>query len=170
MGTANDHLAGLTLLRLRWLLRYDAESGKFYWQRHDKKGRASDGSEAGTLAVRGYVKIHVDRRGYLAHRLAWFYVHGTWPPADIDHRNGVRDDNRLENLRPASRTENLGNARGRRDGLKGVYYRAESGKWVARIRRDGVVRYLGSYATEELAHKAYQTGAEMVYGEFAKFG
>lgn len=169
MGHATDYLRGLTSERLWWLLRYDPWSGRFYRNVHDKKGRAvRDGSEAGSLKKHGYRVISVDNQMYLAHRLAWFYMTNEWPAADVDHRNNVRDDNRWDNLRAATRSDNLANMRVRRDGLKGVYMQA-NGRWTARIRRHDAVRCLGTFDSEDAAHQAYRVAADGTNGEFARF-
>ena len=92
--------------RLKEVLTYDSETGIFVWR--SKKSR-NKGKVAGHLRSDGYVAITVDSKLYRAHRLAWLYVHSYFPEHDIDHMNGVRDDNRLVNLREASRACNLQN-------------------------------------------------------------
>ena len=105
----------LTIERLKYLLTYDADTGLFY-NRFGKK--------MGTLNKRhNYVYVGVDYKLYRAHRLAWFYTHGKWPEGDIDHINGVRDDNRLANLRDVTRSFNLLNRSGKKNnstGHKGI--------------------------------------------------
>src|SRR5712664_3026918 len=99
----------LTAERLRELLNYDPETGIFRW---DVVRRGCGiGKEAGTSVSAGYRQISIDRRAYSEHRLARLYVHGHWPLDEIDHINGVRDDNRLSNLRQATRSENAQNQR-----------------------------------------------------------
>jgi hypothetical protein len=75
------------------LLEYNPESGIFTWRGTNRRGRV-----AGCRASDGYVKIAVDRRQYLAHCLAWLYVHGKWPHY-VEHINGIRHDDRIANLR-----------------------------------------------------------------------
>lgn len=95
----------------------------------------------------------------MAHRLAWLYVHGRWPIADIDHINGIRDDNRFTNLREASRAENNQNIRSARShaisGLLGAHWHRQSGLWYMRIKVDGKSFTKGMFATAEEAHAAY---------------
>jgi hypothetical protein len=86
------------------LLAYDPETGIF--SRRNGRGAAS---QVGYLMPKGYRIIRVNYHKFLAHRLAWFYVHGEWPPHEIDHVNRRRDDNRIANLRPATRLENAQN-------------------------------------------------------------
>jgi len=107
---------------------------------------------------------------YKAHRLAWLYVHGEWPPEQLDHINGQRDDNRVENLRSATRAENAGNSKRRADntsGFKGVYWNAQRSKWQAKIRRGQLEKHLGLFVCKEDAAEAYRRAAADVFGEFA---
>ena len=89
---------------LRGLLAYDPSSGHFTWR--VRRGRAAAGKQAGYPQSRGYIQIGVRGSLYLAHRLAWLYMTGEWPVAEIDHRDGVINNNKWENLRPATRPEN----------------------------------------------------------------
>ena len=91
----------LTQARLKKLLSYNTDTGEFRW-RVTRRGAARAGSVAGCVRHDGYVRIAIDGKRYLAHRLAWLYVHGELVP-ELDHANGVRSDNRLDNLRPATR-------------------------------------------------------------------
>lgn len=145
----------LTIERLQELLHYDPETGAFSW-RVSMAGRVA-GRPVGSKNQHGYVRIRVDGRRYMAHQLAWFYVHGEWPKAELDHRNRVRDDNRIENLRPVTHSENMQNrVHARRDntaGLLGAHI--DRGRWTARITVDGKERRLGYFPSPEAAHAAY---------------
>lgn len=147
----------LTLKRLREVLHYEPATGKFTWIRQIGK-RARPGQVAGTVDFGGYTVVTIDRRRHKAHRLAWLYIHGVWPPVAIDHVNGIRTDNRLENLRLADWSENQQN-RGRqvnnRSGYMGVSWDAHAGKWRAGIRFDGRARNLGNFDSPEMASAAY---------------
>jgi len=121
--------------RLRELLEYDPETGVFIWK--TGRGSVKAGSVAGSKEANGYVRIRCDGGRYMAHRLAWLYVHGEFPPEEIDHINGVRDDNRLRNLRCVSRTENTRNQRlsnRNTSGITGVHWDKKAGKWRAKAR------------------------------------
>lgn len=148
----------LTPERLRELLQYDLETGSFIWRVTRSRG-ARALNVAGQSTANGYRSIKIDGRKHLAHRLAWLYVHGKWPQQDIDHINGVRDDNRIVNLRDVSRSVNLQNQRRARSltsgGLIGASKRKPQNDWQASIKVDGKKRYLGLFNTPEAAHAAY---------------
>lgn len=103
----------------------------------------------------GYIRIRINGVKYKAHRLAWFCYHGQWPDGDIDHINGVRHDNRIANLRVVTNKQNHENRlaanRNNSTGLRGVSLHKKTGKYKAHIRHNGVLYYLGLYATPELA-------------------
>lgn len=155
----------LTQARLREVLAYDPETGVFTWIAGQCAGKV-----AGSKHKSGYRQIQIGPRIYKAHRLAWLYVHGRFPHADIDHLNGVRDDNRLDNLREATRSENLQNVtRARRHksaGRLGAFWVEEKGKWLASTTLNGRSRFLGYYATESEAHEAYITAKLSVHPFF----
>ena len=132
--------------RLRELLSYDPDSGIFRWRVCAR--RKLVGSIAGHKGKQGYMHIGIDGRDYRAHRLVWLYVYGKWPPTEIDHINLLRHDNRLANLRLASREQNSANAPSHRDsssGLKGVSFHKHMRKWRAEI--------MGDYILDNGSHK-----------------
>ena len=146
----------MTPERLRELLHYDLETGAFVWLVNTK--RACAGSVAGCQNRHGYLRICIDGRSYQAHRLAWLYVYGAWPTDQIDHRNGVCDDNRLCNLREATAAENMQNRRLNKDntsGFMGVSWDKTNKTWLARIRINSKKLDLGRFSTPEAAHEAY---------------
>ena len=142
--------------RIRELLSYDEQTGVLTW-RIATANSFKVGDEAGHLTRNGYIRVRILGRDIMAHRLAWFLATGAWPENEIDHIDGVRSNNRFENLRPATRNLNQQNIRrakaGNRLGLLGVS-RNGSG-FQARIRADGSSRCLGTFPTPELAHDAY---------------
>jgi hypothetical protein len=133
--------------------------------------RVKVGSVAGTNTTRGYVDIRLYGKLYKAHRLAWLYITGKWPQAQIDHINGIKTDNRWENLREATPQENLRNLgiRSRNtSGFKGVSFCKRSNKWRASASVDNKYKHLGFYETAELASEAYERHAKAKFGEFYK--
>jgi len=140
--------APLTAQRLMELLHYEPTTGQFAW----RTGRA-----AGSVHSAGYLEVRVDGNLYLCHRLAWLYVHGDWPAAQIDHINRTRTDNRIANLRECTNQLNCQNVRAHRDGsgLLGTSWEKRRGKWQAGIGINGKRIFLGYHSTREEAHAAY---------------
>jgi len=160
----------LTQARLKELLTYDPESGVLHW-RVFRNCNARAGQIAGYVNPDGYRRVNIDRHLYVAHRLAWLYVHGTFPPEDTDHVNRDRGDNRIVNLRLASRSQNLFNRTKQRDntsGFKGVTWAADRGRWQAQCKRGGKNHFLGYFDDAAVAHAAYVAAAARLHGEFAR--
>lgn len=105
------------------------------------------------------MEIGINGHSHLAHRLAWLFVHGHWPEADIDHINGDRSDNRIDNLRCVTRQHNLMNQRRPRSdnttGYLGVCVDRARGEFQARLQVSGRVKHLGRFDNAEAAHAAY---------------
>jgi hypothetical protein len=124
----------LTQARLKQLMHYDPETGVFT-RRLDLGGRgARVGTVSGFLNRDGYLDTSVGSRTYRTHRLAYLYMTGAWPAADIDHINLNRADNRWCNLREATRSRNNANTRkpsNNTSGYKGVNWHVKSRKWVS---------------------------------------
>jgi hypothetical protein len=166
-------MSTITAERLRQLLHYDPERGVFTWLSRPAERSWNTrfaGTRAGTINGLGYVVIGILGRRYKAHRLAWLYVHGEWPGRELDHINCDKSDNRIANLRPATRSQNIANSRARSDstsGLKGVRWHESSRRWLARLTAGGK-RHIGLFDTPEAAHAAYIAAAEKHFGEFAR--
>ena len=162
----------LTQASLRELLLYDPMTGRFTW-RVFRGGRLA-GEDAGFARRRrtcAYVIVKLNYYPCLAHRLAWLYMMGAWPPAQIDHIDGDGLNNRWANLRLATISQNLQNSRLHRDsnsGFKGVSYHKASGLWRSRIGVSGSTRSLGYFSTAKEAHVAYCAAAKDHFGEFAR--
>jgi hypothetical protein len=149
----------LTVERLSKLLDYDQATGIFRW-RVAVARNMHVGDVAGSVSKKsGYRKIKIDYCFYLASRLAWFHVHGRWPSDQMDHKNTIRADDRLENLREATPSLNGQNKRramrSNGAGLLGVHTRSDRKTFQARIEVNGKNHHLGSFETAELAHAAY---------------
>lgn len=143
----------LTVQRLKEVLNYDENTGLFTWRVKHAHARTT----AGTKDYYGYCVIRIDGKLYKAHRLAWLYTYGEWPVKSLDHKNQVKDDNRISNLREATQSENMHNIRLRsnnKSGVSGVVWRSDRNKWNARIKVGYKNFNLGLYADMADAIKA----------------
>jgi hypothetical protein len=130
---------------------YDPATGIFW-----RDGKRAD---CGSGKKHGHRRVQHQGRRVLAHRLAWFLTHGSWPTLDIDHINGDPADNRIVNLREVTRQVNIQNQRkaqrNARANLLGVHWNAGNKKWRACITTGGKRTHLGLFETAEAAHEAY---------------
>lgn len=140
--------------RLRELVIYCPDAGLFCCRNPD----GSMGEVLGNKSFDGYVVLRLDGISCLAHRMAWLYVHGCIPSGVVDHVNGNRSDNRIENLRVVSAWRNQhNNCMRRRDGgLVGTYWHHDA-KWEARTAVQGKRVFLGFFPTERDAYEAYMS-------------
>ena len=162
--------------KINSLLDYDPKTGLLRWKRlsstHNKTSKI--GEVAGSKTTKGYLLIMVGGERHLAHRMIWFMVTGKWPKNQIDHKNGIKNDNRWSNLREATGSQNKANVaayKGSLSGIKGAYYephRTSYKKWRAVIRKDGKLKHIGYFATPEEANLAYAEAATKAHGEFAR--
>lgn len=152
----------VTRERLKELLIYNPDTGVFTW-RIKPCDRIMAGAIASNVSkTHGYVRIGIDGKRYMAHRLAWLYMTGKWPILEIDHKDGLRANNKWGNLREATSAVNHQNmhwpkARNK-VGLLGVSPNNNgTGKkpFSAFIKYGGKVRNLGNFATAQEAHEAY---------------
>ena len=133
---------------------FEYKDGKLI-NRLNISSRALKGKQAGCLDGKGYVRIGLNNKRYRAHRLIWVWHNGELSSDfEIDHINGKRDDNHIENLRLVTHRENHYN----RKSSKG--HGKFRGKWRARIATDGIERYLGVFNTAEEAREAYLNAKE----------
>ena len=145
--------ADLNQARLKDLFSYDAETGLF--KRFRRLGPKKD--IAGHIATKGHRQIMVDKKLYMAHRLAWLYIYGYFPDTLIDHINRNPDDNRISNLRLATSSQNQENTKTRTDnlcGYKGISFNKKENKWRARISKHGKTKHLGRFSSIDLAIQA----------------
>jgi len=159
-------MGALTRDRLCELLSYDPETGIFHWKA-TTTNRVKAGTQAGFHA-NGYILIGIDGKKYQAHRLAFLYMTGSLPSDEVDHRNGVRDDNRFSNLRLVSHEQNMQNEQRPRknntSGFLGVYWQASAKAFRARISIKGKGVHLGYFKSAEDAHKSYLAAKRALHG------
>jgi hypothetical protein len=146
----------LTQEKVKELFHYEPDTGNLVW-RFDRRANKVAGKIAGCLNNHGYFRIRIDGKAYSAHRIIWLYVYGAWPVNDIDHVNGLRHDNRICNLREATKAQNSQNQRKPQShntsGYLGVS--AYRGKWKATIKLSGNNLFIGYYNTPEEAYSEY---------------
>ena len=161
-------------------LRYDHETGYLWWIKpsENKSARRLLDKPVGWHTPAGYLEFGSPRQitGYsytkklFVHRIAWFLHYGIWPEHELDHINNDKTDNRLENLRPATRKENGRNRKAHKDSsskYKGVSWNKKQQKWISQIKINYKTEYLGCYTSEEDAARAYDKAARELHGEYA---
>ena len=145
----------ITAEKLREILSYDPDTGEFRWKVRTSR-RTNIGDVAGSLSKYGYNCIMIKKKHYFAHRLALLYTTGSYPKHEIDHINGNRVDNRINNICEVTRRENQCNRKSHRAGrLQGTSYVNRNQRWVAQIQIDGKHKHLGYFSSEEAAHHTY---------------
>lgn len=165
---------------VRQLLSYEPDSGAFTWLHRPREMFGSTekfgswntkfaGKRAGSHRSCGYFSITVFAERYLSHRLAWLWVYGEPVPPEIDHIDTDPSNNRIANLRSATHSQNVANARmftTNTTGIKGVYL--FQGRFRAEIIANGTRYSLGSFATLGEASEARRKAASRLQGEFAR--
>jgi len=149
------------------LLRYD--NGALYWT-EDRRPRHKAGDRAGTVRTDGRRSVGVNQTLYLEYRVIFFMHHGYWPK-EVDHINGDPTDNRIENLRAATRGQNARNTKAQarnKLGVKNVYQRGK--KYRVMLTIDKAITYFGSHDSLEFAELVAIEAREKHHGEFANHG
>lgn len=165
---------------LKRLLHYDPQTGVFTWLHRSDVTKAWNTRYSGKVAGYDwtpppgnvtYRNIRIFDWPFLGHRLAWLYMTGSWPTAEVDHKDTNGLNNKWENLRSASKVQNGAN-RGancnNKTGFKGVSRNKRTGRYRATIQAGGKWRWLGSFDTAEQAHAAYCAAAALSAGEFVR--
>jgi len=161
----------LTQERLKELFEYQPETGLLI-NKVFRNSKALAGMEAGTIGGHGYRMVRIDWKPYHTHRLIWLYHYGKWPTHQIDHINGDKLDNRLENLRDVDQAENLKNRKiqsNNTSGTPGVSWNKSDQKWYASIKVNGKTKNLGSFKEKERAI-ALRKAAEIDFGYHPNHG
>lgn len=145
---------------------FEYKDGKLYWK--VSKPNVNVGDTVGNPNGTGYLQTKVNYKRYVVHQLIFMLHHGYCPP-QVDHIDGDRSNNRIENLREATPSQNSMNTKLRRDnrsGTKGVY--SKNGKWAVQIRANGITRYRGTFGDLELAALVAEEARNKYHGEFAR--
>lgn len=147
----------ITYERLREVIDYNPETGIPTWKQISKNSKMKIGDIAGCInKVSGYREIKIDGKSYKMGRLAWLYMTGELPPIQVDHENRIRHDDRFNNLRLATWSQQQ-----RNKNTKGVSFSRDHNKWRARIITDEKRLHLGYHNTFDEARSAYLKAKEI---------
>jgi len=157
----------LTHKKLLETLQYSPDTGEFIWLKNTGL-KDLVGKKAGATNSLGYINMSIFGKKYSGHRLAWFYCFQEWPEFNIDHIDGNRSNNKLDNLRDVSQSLNIVNSRLPlpKSGFKGV--RSSGNKWRAYAEKEGKYVHLGVFTTAEEASLTYQNYTEKRYHDFIR--
>lgn len=151
--------------------RFDYRDGNLFYK-YDVGKRMKVGDKAGHCRPNNYAYIVIDKNIYLIHRIIYLWHH-KYLPDTLDHINNNRQDNRIENLRPATVSQNSQNRSisvRNTTGVKGVYFHKRKGQYVARIRSQQKNLFYRYCETIEEAEKCLQVAREKIHGEYANHG
>jgi hypothetical protein len=151
--------AAFTFAELSEVLRN--EGGQLYWK--VRRGVVAQGTAISCVHNTGYIVFGYKRKQLLAHRVVWLLETGEWPTGQLDHINGDKADNRIENLRIATFMQNAANRKVKRGMPKGVTLHR-----CGRFQAVCAHQYLGLYEDAVSAGLAYDAAAIKKYGAFAK--
>ena len=161
----------LTQARLKELLHYEPGTGVFTWKPGHVSGWATKKSRDAGYDFDGYRRIKIDKKNYLCHRLAWLWIHGEFPSGVLDHINGEKSDNRIENLRKAIGGQNIMNVQRKLNntsGHKGVFWKKSIEKWQVAVGANGKQHHIGYFLDKEDAINAAISARNRLHGEFAR--
>lgn len=169
--THND----LTAKYVRSILDYNPETGDFFWKFRTDVGKRWNslyaGKKAGCLDHFSHEQISINSKKYLSHRLAYLLMMGEWPDQEMDHINGIPNDNRWENLRNITHSQNMMNSKitsRNTSGYRGVSWHKGTQRWCANIKIDGKQICLGYFKEKKEAAQKYEAASSFYYGEFAR--
>ena len=153
------------------LFIYNKDNGKLYWENPAYNCKRLKGKEVGTVDKSGYLAMMVKKKNYKVHQIC-FLMHHKYKPKMIDHINGIKQDNRISNIRECTSSENGQNrtqlSKNNTSGYKGICLCKRSNKWNATILYKGVRKSLGYYENKEDAATAYNNACEKYYKDFGR--
>ncbi|MCB4861962.1 HNH endonuclease [Sphingobium sp. PNB] len=151
-----------------------ADCGEASWRRWNTRYAGTPAGSFMTIrvgrerkTVKTYRRVHLGTRDYLSHRIAWLLHYGEWPSLDIDHINGISTDNRIANLRKATKSQNSSNRKnyGQTSQYRGVSWHRAG--WYAQLKQNQKHILAKHFASEEAAARAYDEAAKVAFGAFA---
>lgn len=157
-----------TAEQARAVISYDADTGLFTRINSPKQVVT-----AGWRDYKGYLKVEVLGKRVFCHRLAWLLTHGHWPDGEVDHVNGSKDDNRMQNLRVCTHQQNNHNQRARitnSSGVKNVSWHRKAGKWHVQVCLNYQIHHGGLFADISDAARAAVELRNKLHGDFANHG
>lgn len=160
----------MTQKYLKSIIEYNQETGQFL--SIVNRGKCKVGDNIGTIGKDGYLVARIKGKNYSLQKLAWLFVYGVYPKNEIDHKNQIKKDNRIDNLRDITHKENCKNYplyKNNKSGIIGVYWASEKNMWRARISVDGKRKSLGLFKEKADAIKA-RKDAEIKYGFYENHG
>lgn len=158
----------ITHERLLELIEYNPDSGEIL-SKVDRGSRCKKGKILGTKNTTGHIVLQLDKRMYLAHRLVWFYCFKEWPVNIIDHIDRNSSNNKLDNLREATKATNNYNSKlysTNTTGIKGAFFDSRRNLYYSQIVANGKKTWLGYFNTLEEAGQVYSIAAKDLHGEF----
>ena len=161
----------LTLERVSELFEYSYSSGNLI-RKKSTSANARKGNIAGYFNLAGYRKTSIDGFQYYNHRLVWLLVNGRWPTKQIDHINGNKGDNRIENLREASLSENSQNRSKQSNcssGEKCIWWKLDRQRYRVRVGVSGKYHHIGYFKNIQDAVTARDKAIKKLHGKFAKY-
>lgn len=163
-GSAREQV--ITHEKVKTLFEYDKETGCLIWKKLAVKNQVKEGSAAGYLTDRGYIRVDIEGAQYYIHRIIWLFVYGEFPSGHIDHINHNRADNRISNMRDVCRIingQNRSKGKNNISGVCGVGWHKQKQQWQARITINKKLVHLGSFNKFDDA-VAVRKNAEIKYG------
>lgn len=148
---------------------FEYKDGNLYWKER-RGGKVVEGSKAGSYNPSGYFNVEINYVKYRLHRIIFMW-HNGYLPKEVDHINGNKLDNRIENLRASTKSQNLRNSGIRKtntSGYKNVHWRKDLKKWAVHLRAFGKSKHIGFFEDLELAGLVAEEARNKYHGEFAK--
>lgn len=148
---------------------FEYRDGYLYWK-NSKGSRVRPDRRAGTVNDTGYLRVDLFGKHFRVHRLIYLMFHGRLPKI-LDHINGNKLDNRIENLRPATAAQNKFNSvkpKTNKSGIKNVFWNKQLKKWTVSMSVKNKAKYFGSYETIEEAAQVAQQKRNELHKEFAR--